>query len=56
MKNVVVKIGYYFKFDFKMMGNMFGIKDGIWIILIFIYVSKGGGVFILVDLYYKIND
>ncbi|WP_337035177.1 DUF5704 domain-containing protein [Paenibacillus illinoisensis] len=56
MKNVAVKTGYHFKFDFKTMGNMFGTKDGIRITPTFTYVSKGGGAPIPVDLYYKTND
>ena len=56
MKNVAVKTGYHFKFDFKTMGNMFGTKDGIRITPTFTYVSKGGGLPIPVDLYYKTND
>ena len=56
MKNVAVKTGYHFKFDFKTMGNMFGTKDGIRITPTFTYVSKNGGAPIPVDLYYKTND
>ncbi|CAJ0571300.1 unnamed protein product, partial [Mesorhabditis spiculigera] len=56
MKNVAVKTGYHFKFDFKTMGNMFGTKDGIRITTTFTYVSKDGGSPIPVDLYYKTND
>ncbi|MEN1990788.1 bacterial surface protein, partial [Paenibacillus sp. ES5-4] len=56
MKNVAVKQGYYFHFDFKTMGNMFSQKDGIRITPTFSYVSKEGGTPIPVDLYYQTND
>ena len=53
LKNVAVKQGYHFKFDFKTMGNMFSQKDGIRITPTFSFVSKEGGTPIPVDLYYK---
>lgn len=56
MKNVSVKTGYGFSFDFKTMGNMFDPKDGIRITPTFSFVNKEGGTPIPVDLYYKTNE
>lgn len=56
MRNVSVKTGYHFKFDFKTKGNMFDKQDGIRITPTFTYVSKEGGTPVPVDLYYKTNE
>lgn len=56
MKNVSIKTGYSFSFDFKTMGNMFDSKDGIRITPTFSFVNKEGGTPIPVDLYYKTNE
>ena len=55
-KNVAVKTGYHFKFDFKSKGNMFGKEDGIRITPTFHFVSKDGQYRFPVDLYYKTNS
>ncbi|MEC0207259.1 DUF5704 domain-containing protein [Paenibacillus lautus] len=55
-KNVAIKTGYHFKFDFKSKGNMFGKEDGIRITPTFHFVSKDGQYRFPVDLYYKTND
>ncbi|MFD1130674.1 DUF5704 domain-containing protein [Paenibacillus sp. PDC88] len=55
-KNVAVKTGYHFKFDFKTKGNMFGKEDGIRITPTFHFVSKDGQYRFPVDLYYKTNE
>lgn len=59
-KNVSVKTGYHFKFDFKTKGNMFGPLDGIRITPSFYFVRKDGKAVnakgdtrIPVDLYYN---
>ncbi|WP_136604091.1 DUF5704 domain-containing protein [Paenibacillus dokdonensis] len=59
-KNVSVKTGYHFKFDFKTKGNMFEALDGIRITPSFFYVSKDGKTLnangdsrVPVDLYYN---
>ncbi|MEC0368809.1 DUF5704 domain-containing protein [Paenibacillus chibensis] len=59
-KNVSVKTGYHFKFDFKTKGNMFGPLDGIRITPSFYFVRKDGQAInargdkrIPVDLYYN---
>ncbi|GIO31448.1 hypothetical protein J2TS6_25890 [Paenibacillus albilobatus] len=59
-KNVSVKTGYHFKFDFKTKGNMFGPLDGIRITPAFYFVGKDGKAVnakgdtrIPVDLYYN---
>ncbi|BFH64532.1 hypothetical protein PAJ34TS1_51240 [Paenibacillus azoreducens] len=61
-KNVSVKTGYHFKFDFKTKGNMFGPLDGIRIMPSFYFVSKDGkpvnargDTRVPVDLYYNNN-
>ncbi|WP_247681894.1 DUF5704 domain-containing protein [Paenibacillus sp. Marseille-P2973] len=54
-KNVAIKTGYHFKFDFKTKGNMFGKQDGIRITPSFYFVSKDGKQRFPVDLYYKTN-
>ncbi|MEF2964202.1 DUF5704 domain-containing protein [Paenibacillus sp. M1] len=59
-KNVAIKTGYHFKFDFKTKGNMFGQLDGIRITPSFYYAPKSGTgqngtERIPVDLYYKTN-
>ncbi|WP_237100197.1 DUF5704 domain-containing protein [Paenibacillus azoreducens] len=54
-KNIAIKTGYHFKFDFKTKGNMFGKLDGIRITPKFYYVGKKGGTPKEVDLYYKTN-
>lgn len=54
-KNVAIKTGYHFKFDFKTKGNMFGEQDGIRITPSFYFVSKDGKQRFPVDLYYKTN-
>lgn len=51
-KNVAIKTGYQFKFDFKSSGNMFGNKDGIRIKPTFYHVSTDGRTKQEVDLYY----
>ncbi|WP_169823441.1 DUF5704 domain-containing protein [Paenibacillus yonginensis] len=55
-KNVAIKTGYHFKFDFKTKGNMFGALDGIRITPTFYYVPKSGGAGFPVDLYYRTNS
>ncbi|OAB35666.1 hypothetical protein PGLA_22000 [Paenibacillus glacialis] len=55
-KNVVVKQGYHYKFDFKTKGNMFGPTDGIRITPSFNYVSKDGTMTTPVDLYYHSSE
>lgn len=62
-KNVSVKTGYHFKFDFKTKGNMFGPLDGIRITPTFYYVRKDGKAVngrgdtrIPVDLYYSTSS
>ncbi|MGN7358238.1 DUF5704 domain-containing protein [Paenibacillus sp. SAFN-054] len=62
-KNVSVKTGYHFKFDFKTKGNMFGPLDGIRITPSFDFVRKDGGAVngkgdrrIPVDLYYNTSQ
>lgn len=52
IKNVAVKTGYSFKFDFKTMGNMFGKSDAIRITPKFYFVDKNGQNRREVDLYY----
>lgn len=59
-KNVSIKTGYHFKFDFKTKGNMFGPLDGIRITPSFYFVRKDGQAInakgdkrIPVDLYYN---
>lgn len=51
-KNVTVKTGYPFKFDFKTIGNMFGANDKVRIVPSFYFVNKDGSGRIPVDLYY----
>ncbi|MFB5674409.1 DUF5704 domain-containing protein [Paenibacillus terreus] len=51
-KNVAIKTGYHFKFDFKTKGNMFGAKDHVKIVPAFYFVSKDGTKRQKVDLYY----
>ncbi|TVX85651.1 hypothetical protein FPZ44_24975 [Paenibacillus agilis] len=51
-KNVSVKTGYPFKFDFKTMGNMFGANDKVRIVPTFYFVNKDGTGRRPVDLYY----
>ncbi|GAB6988413.1 DUF5704 domain-containing protein [Paenibacillus pini] len=62
-KNVAVKTGYHFKFDFLTKGNMFGPLDGIRITPRFYYVRKDGKAInnkgetrVPVDLYYHTNQ
>nr|WP_145406421.1 DUF5704 domain-containing protein [Paenibacillus xylanexedens] len=55
-KNVAVKTGYHFKFDFKTKGNMFGPRDGIRLTPTFDFVSKDGKTRVPVDLYYSTNQ
>ncbi|MGF7050058.1 hypothetical protein J2T13_004581 [Paenibacillus sp. DS2015] len=55
-KNVAIKQGYHYKFDFKTKGNMFGPTDGIRITPTFNYVSKDGTMTTPVDLYYHASD
>lgn len=55
-KNVAIKTGYHFKFDFKTKGNMFGPDDGIRITPSFYFVTKDGRIRTPVDLYYKTNS
>ncbi|MDR0268480.1 MAG: DUF5704 domain-containing protein [Paenibacillus sp.] len=55
-KNIAIKTGYHFKFDFKTKGNMFGKLDGIRITPKFYFVGKKGGTPQEVDLYYKTNN
>ncbi|MDP4098866.1 DUF5704 domain-containing protein [Paenibacillus sp. P96] len=51
-KNVAIKTGYHFKFDFKTKGNMFGPKDHVKVVPTFYFVSKDGAKRQKVDLYY----
>ncbi|MEK4983589.1 DUF5704 domain-containing protein [Bacillus sp. FSL K6-6540] len=51
-KNVAIKTGYHFKFDFKTKGNMMDKLDGVKITPTFYFVSKDGKVRVPVDLYY----
>ncbi|MCY9540485.1 DUF5704 domain-containing protein [Paenibacillus alvei] len=51
-RNVTVKTGYPFKFDFKTSGNMFGANDKVRIVPSFFFVNKDGSGRIPVDLYY----
>ncbi|WP_237691024.1 DUF5704 domain-containing protein [Paenibacillus caui] len=51
-KNVAVKTGYAFRFDFKTKGNMFSNQDEIHISPSFDYVSEDGRFRFPVDLYY----
>lgn len=55
-KNVAMKTGYHFKFDFKTKGNMFGTEDGIRITPTFYFVTKDGRTRVLVDLYYHTKE
>ncbi len=54
-KNVVIKTGYHFKFDFKTKGNMMDKLDGIKITPTFYFVKKDGTQREPVDLYYHTN-
>lgn len=51
-RNVAVKTGYKFSFDFKTKGNMFGPNDMVRITPTFYFVKKDGTGRIPVDLYY----
>ncbi|WP_234414208.1 DUF5704 domain-containing protein [Paenibacillus sp. CAA11] len=51
-RNVAVKTGYHFKFDFKTKGNMFDLGDQIRITPSFFFVTKDGRTRVPVDLYY----
>lgn len=51
-KNVAIKTGYHFKFDFKTKGNMFGANDRVKIVPTFYFVNKDGSDRQKVDLYY----
>ncbi|MDP4097067.1 DUF5704 domain-containing protein [Paenibacillus sp. P96] len=51
-KNVAIKTGYSFKFDFKTKGNNFGPKDHVKIVPTFYFVDKDGTKRQKVDLYY----
>ncbi|MFM9280870.1 DUF5704 domain-containing protein [Paenibacillus jiagnxiensis] len=51
-KNVAIKTGYAFKFDFKTKGNNFGPKDHVKIVPTFYFVNKDGTQRQKVDLYY----
>ncbi|WP_341178883.1 DUF5704 domain-containing protein [Paenibacillus sp. FSL K6-1230] len=51
-KNVAIKTGYHFKFDFKTKGNMFGANDRVKILPTFYFVNKDGSGRQKVDLYY----
>lgn len=55
-KNVAVKTGYHFKFDFKTKGNMFGLQDAIVITPSFYYVDRKSGQRQAVDLYYHAGN
>lgn len=55
MKNIAIKTGYHFKFDFKTKGNMYNKADGIRITPSFYFVSKDGKTRMPVDLYYHTN-
>ncbi len=56
MKNVSIKTGYHFKFDFKTKGNNFGKLDGIRITPSFYFVTKDGNTRVPADLYYRDNN
>lgn len=51
-KNVAIKTGYHFKFDFKTKGNMFSADDRVRILPTFYFVNKDGSGRQKVDLYY----
>lgn len=51
-KNVTIKTGYHFKFDFKTKGNLFGQNDRVRIVPTFYFVNKDGSNRQKVDLYY----
>ncbi|MFM9279119.1 DUF5704 domain-containing protein [Paenibacillus jiagnxiensis] len=51
-KNVAIKTGYHFKFDFKTKGNNFGPKDHVKVVPTFYFVNKDGTKRQKVDLYY----
>lgn len=51
-KNVTIKTGYHFKFDFETKGNMFGAQDRVRITPTFYFVNKDGSGRKKVDLYY----
>ncbi|MCM3126698.1 DUF5704 domain-containing protein [Paenibacillus sp. MER 78] len=55
-RNVAIKTGYHFKFDFKTKGNMFGPEDGIRITPSFYFVTKDGQNRVPVDLYYHTKE
>lgn len=51
-KNVAIRTGYHFKFDFKTKGNMMDKLDGVRITPTFYFVTKDGKTRVPVDLYY----
>ncbi|MNW24134.1 Bacterial Ig-like domain (group 2) [compost metagenome] len=51
-KNVAIKTGYHFKFDFKTKGNMFAANDRVKILPTFYFINKDGSDRQKVDLYY----
>ncbi|WP_074048565.1 DUF5704 domain-containing protein [Paenibacillus ihumii] len=54
-KNVSIKTGYHFKFDFKTKGNMMDQLDGVRITPTFYFVTNDGRTRVPVDLYYHTN-
>lgn len=54
-KNVSIKTGYHFKFDFKTKGNMMDQLDGVRITPTFYFVTSDGRTRVPVDLYYHTN-
>lgn len=55
-RNVAVKTGYTFRFDFKTKGNLFAGQDEIHITPSFDYISEDGAARFPVDLYYHSGE